>query len=166
MDLTLEDVKPYIDWNFFFTAWDMKGKYPEILSHPQKGEAARDLFEGGKKMLEEVMQDQTLSIKAIAGFWPAYSEGDDLIIQDENEKRFCFIRQQRDAGKHNYCLADFVAPQTKEFQDHVGAFLRLLFMELKSLLNNMKMKMMTIIRLWSRLFQTGLQKPLQKNYTR
>ena len=64
----------------------MKGKYPEILSHPQKGEAARDLFEGGKKMLEEVMQNQTLSIKAIAGFWPAYSEGDDLIIQDEMKK--------------------------------------------------------------------------------
>ena len=121
-DLTLEDVKPYIDWNFFFTAWDMKGKYPEILSHPQKGEAARDLFEGGKKMLEEVMQNQTLNIKAIAGFWPAYSEGDDLIIQDEDEKRFCFLRQQRDAGKHNYCLSDFVAPQTEEFQDHVGAF--------------------------------------------
>ena len=85
-DLTLEDVKPYIDWNFFFTAWDMKGKYPEILSHPQKGEAARDLFEGGKKMLEEVIQNKTLNIKAIAGFWPAYSEGDDLIIQDEDEK--------------------------------------------------------------------------------
>ena len=53
---------------------------------------------------------------------PAYSEGDDLIIRDENEKRFCFIRQQRDAGKHNYCLADFVAPQTKEFQDRGSAF--------------------------------------------
>ena len=120
--LTLEDVKPYIDWNFFFTAWDMKGKYPEILSHPQKGEAARDLFDNGQKILTEVIQNQTLNIKAIAGFWPAYSEGDDLIIQDENEKRFCFIRQQRDAGKHNYCLADFVASQGEEIQDHVGAF--------------------------------------------
>jgi 5-methyltetrahydrofolate--homocysteine methyltransferase len=119
--LNLEDVEPYIDWNFFFTAWNMKGTYPAILTHPEKGEAAMDVFENGKRMLVEVMQNQSLHIKAIAGFWPAYSEGDDVIIQGQKEHKFAFLRQQRSVGEQNVCLADFVAPQD-QIQDHVGAF--------------------------------------------
>jgi len=117
----LADVEPYIDWNFFFTAWNMKGAYPAILDHPEKGEAARDVFENGKKMLAEVMQNQLLHIKAIAGFWPAHSEGDDVVIQGQEDYRFAFLRQQRSVGKQNVCLADFVAPQD-QIQDHIGAF--------------------------------------------
>lgn len=119
--LSLEEVEPYIDWNFFFTAWNMKGTYPAILTHPEKGEAARDVFENGKKMLTEVMHNRSLHIKAIAGFWPAYSEGDDVLIQGEEEHRFAFLRQQRSVGERNLCLADFVAPRDG-IQDHVGAF--------------------------------------------
>ena len=119
--LTLEDVEPYIDWNFFFTAWNMKGTYPAILSHPEKGPAARELFEHGKQMLADVIQNQSLNIKAIAGFWPAFADGDDVVVQGKDEERFCFLRQQRRAGEENYCLADFVAPQDV-IQDHVGAF--------------------------------------------
>ena len=119
--LSLADVEPYIDWNFFFTAWNMKGTYPAILSHPEQGEAASDVFENGKKILAEVMHNRSLHIKAIAGFWPAHSEGDDVIIQGQEKYRFAFLRQQRSVGDQNICLADFVAPQD-EIQDHVGAF--------------------------------------------
>ena len=120
--LDLEELVPFIDWNFFFTAWDMKGTYPSILEHPEKGEAARDVFENGQRMLNEIIASGDLRIKAIAGFWPARSRGEDLIVTGEREHTFCFLRQQRDAGVHNRCLADFIAPEDHEHSDHVGTF--------------------------------------------
>lgn len=120
--LDLEELVPFIDWNFFFTAWDMKGTYPSILEHPEKGEAARDVFENGQRMLSEIIASGSLRVKAIAGFWPARSRGEDLIVTGEREHTFCFLRQQRDAGVHNRCLADFIAPEDHEHTDHVGTF--------------------------------------------
>ena len=121
-ELGLEELVPFIDWNFFFTAWDMKGTYPSILEHPEKGEAARDVFENGQRMLNEIIASGSLRVKAIAGFWPARSRGEDLIVTGNREHTFCFLRQQRDAGVDNRCLADFIAPEGHEHNDHVGTF--------------------------------------------
>lgn len=121
-ELGLEELVPFIDWNFFFTAWDMKGTYPSILEHPEKGEAARDVFQNGQRMLSELIASGSLRVKAIAGFWPARSRGEDLIVTGQREHTFCFLRQQRDAGDYNRCLADFIAPEEHEHSDHVGIF--------------------------------------------
>ena len=121
-ELDLDDLVPYIDWNFFFTAWEMRGTYPSILEHPERGEAARDLFEHGKRMLGEVIAAKSLQVNAIAGFWPARSRGEDLIVTAEQEYIFSFLRQQRDTGTHNRCLADFIAPEDHDHPDDVGTF--------------------------------------------
>ena len=121
-DLKLEDLVPYIDWNFFFTAWEMRGTYPGILEHPERGEAARELFEHGQRMLNEVIAENSLQVKAIAGFWPARSRGEDVIVTGEHDYTFSFLRQQRDVGLHNRCLADFIAPEGHDHPDHVGTF--------------------------------------------
>jgi len=120
--ISLEQAKQCIDWTFFFTTWGMKGRYPAILKDPVKGEAARDLFADGKEMLERVIKENLLSIKAIIGFWPAHSDGDDIVIENEQSSCFVMLRQQRDAGSANLCLADFIAPENIEVDDHVGAF--------------------------------------------
>ena len=120
--ISLEEAEKCIDWTFFFTTWGIKGRYPAILEDPLKGEAARDLFESGKEMLARVIKENLLSINAIIGFWPAHSDGDDIVIENEGLSRFVMLRQQRDAGSANLCLADFVAPEDVEVDDHVGAF--------------------------------------------
>jgi 5-methyltetrahydrofolate--homocysteine methyltransferase len=120
--ISLEEAEKCIDWTFFFTTWGMKGRYPAILEDPIKGEAARDLFENGKEMLAKVIKDNLLSIKSIIGFWPAHSDGDDIVIENEKSSRFVMLRQQRDSGSSNLCLADFIAPEDAEVDDHVGAF--------------------------------------------
>jgi len=120
-NIELKDVVDYIDWIFFFITWDMKGRYPDILDDPEKGEVARDLFENGKAMLEKALEEGFLTIRAVIGFWPAYSEGDDIILDDIGSK-FVMLRQQRVAGSTNLCLSDFIATASANIQDHIGAF--------------------------------------------
>ncbi len=104
---------PYIDWQFFFHAWDLKGKFPAILDQP----AARELYDDARALLATIVADGSLQARGVYGFWPAHADGDDVVAADT---RFCFIRQQADHGddRPNRCLADFVAPQA----DHLGAF--------------------------------------------
>jgi 5-methyltetrahydrofolate--homocysteine methyltransferase len=120
--IPLEDVARYIDWTFFFAAWDLPGKYPEILSHPERGAAARDLYAAGKKMLDGIIQDRSLTASAVYGFFPAASDQNDIVLfADEAREtelgRFFFLRQQAMGDTHR-CLADFVAPE----RDHIGGF--------------------------------------------
>jgi 5-methyltetrahydrofolate--homocysteine methyltransferase len=117
--IPLEEVAKYIDWTFFFTAWDLPGKYPEILSHPERGAAARDLFDAGKKMLDAIVRDRSLVANAAYGFFPARSDGNDVVL--ETGERFTFLRQQG-AGTPHRCLADWVAPKDSGLRDHVGGF--------------------------------------------
>jgi 5-methyltetrahydrofolate--homocysteine methyltransferase len=109
----LADLVPYIDWQFFFHAWDLKGKFPAILDNP----AARELYDDAQALLRTILQGAALRPRGIYGFWPAHADGDDVIAGD---MRFCFLRQQADHGddRPNRCLADYVAPDG----DHVGAF--------------------------------------------
>jgi 5-methyltetrahydrofolate--homocysteine methyltransferase len=110
---SLAELREFIDWQFFFLAWELKGKFPAILASPQ----ARELFSDAEAMLEEIMAEELLWAQGGYGFWPAYSDGDDIIV---NGRRLPMLRQQtaKPDGRPNRCLADYVAPSG----DHVGGF--------------------------------------------
>jgi 5-methyltetrahydrofolate--homocysteine methyltransferase len=114
----LATLRDYIDWQFFFHAWELKGKFPAILDQP----AARELYDDALRLLDRIVDERLLSARGVFGFWPASSDGDDIVVGGDNgtPTRFCFLRQQTDYGdsRPNRCLADFVAPAG----DHLGAF--------------------------------------------
>ena len=115
----LATLREYIDWQFFFHAWELKGKYPAILDQP----AARELFDDANELLDEIVRDGSLHARGVYGFWPASSDGDDIVVRNDNNgnpTRFCFLRQQTEYGdsRPNRCLADFVAADG----DYIGAF--------------------------------------------
>ena len=131
--VALEELIPYIDWTFFFSAWELKGSYPSILEHPSYGSAAQELFANGNKLLEYIVKEDLLSARGVYGFWPANSEGDDLVVyepvkeSDIDERvrlRFQMLRQQEILGEKrpNWSLADFLAPGTHSERDYLGAF--------------------------------------------
>ena len=109
----LDDLRPMIDWQFFFLAWELKGKYPAILDHPE----ARELFDDANALLDEIVADDLLTPRGGYGFWPAHAEGDDIIVDGH---RLPMLRQQtaKPDGRPNRCLADFLAPA----DDHLGGF--------------------------------------------
>jgi 5-methyltetrahydrofolate--homocysteine methyltransferase len=117
---SLETLREYIDWQFFFYAWELKGKFPAILDRPE----ARELYDDALAQLDEIVRGGLLSARGVYGFWPASSDGDDIVVQDDNDTRFCFLRQQtRHAdSRPNRCLADYVAPASTGAGDHIGAF--------------------------------------------
>jgi 5-methyltetrahydrofolate--homocysteine methyltransferase len=109
----LEDIRKYIDWQFFFHAWELKGKYPAILEQP----VARELYDDAQALLDEIVRDGSLQARGMYGYWPARAEGDDVVV---DRTRFSFLRQQSAYGdsRPNRSLADYVAPEG----DHLGAF--------------------------------------------
>jgi len=115
---SISTLREYIDWTFFFTAWELKGKFPAILDSPSHGAVARELFEHAKELLDEIEAKSWLQAKGVYGFWPARAEGDDVIL--ENGVRFPMLRQQVDHGdsKPYLSLSDFIAQKG----DHLGAF--------------------------------------------
>ena len=125
-DQPLAELVPYIDWTFFFTAWELRGRFPAILDHPKYGAAARDLYADGKKQLDELVQGKLIRASAVYGLWPAAAENNDIVLFADEERerelvRFPMLRQQ--GGEPPYrCLADFVAPRAAGLADHVGAF--------------------------------------------
>jgi len=128
-DVTVADLDPFIDWTFFFSTWDLKGKYPKILDDPKVGAAARELFDHGRALLDEIIEKQWLRPRGVYGFWPARREGDDLVLFADEDlsgevARFPMLRQQSIApdGKPNRSLADFVASREDGVADYVGAF--------------------------------------------
>src|SRR5439155_923656 len=114
----ISELRAYIDWTFFFHAWELKGKFPAILESPSHGAVARELFGHAEEMLDEIEANDWLRAKGVYGFWPATTEGDDIVL--ENGARFPMLRQQVDHGddKPYLSLADFVGPT----KDHIGAF--------------------------------------------
>ena len=115
---SLATLREHIDWTFFFHAWELRGRFPAILDHPDMGPAARDLYAAALALLEEIERGGLLRARGVYGFWPARSEGDDIVLGDG--RRFHLLRQQVDHGdeRPNLALSDFVAPAG----DHVGAF--------------------------------------------
>jgi 5-methyltetrahydrofolate--homocysteine methyltransferase len=116
----LETLREYVDWQFFFHAWELKGKYPAILEQP----AARELYDDAQRLLDRIVDERLLAARGVFGFWPASSDGDDIVVHNDNAAgtRFCFLRQQTDYGdsRPNRCLADYVAPAGSG--DFLGAF--------------------------------------------
>ena len=110
----LATLREFIDWQFFFHAWELKGKFPAILEQP----AARELYDEALALLDEIVRDGALRAVGVYGFWPARAEGDDVVL--DGGVRFPMLRQQAAWGdsRPNRCLADYVAPA----EDHVGAF--------------------------------------------
>jgi 5-methyltetrahydrofolate--homocysteine methyltransferase len=102
VDLDVSELVRYIDWQFFFHAWELKGKYPAILDNP----AARELFDDATELLNEIVRDKSLQAHGVYGFWPAHADGDDVVLDEGT--RFSFLRQQTDYGdaRRNRSLAD------------------------------------------------------------
>ena len=114
----LSELREFIDWTFFFHAWELKGKFPAILESPSHGAAARELFGHAKELLDEIEAKGWLRAKGVYGFWGARADGDDIVL--DNGVRLPMLRQQVDHGdeKPYLSLADFVA----DGGDHIGAF--------------------------------------------
>jgi 5-methyltetrahydrofolate--homocysteine methyltransferase len=110
IEATVDELRDYIDWQFFFHAWELKGKFPAILEQP----AARELYDDALAVLAEL----DVQARGVYGFWPTARDGDDIVL--ENGTRFCFLRQQTAYGdsRPNRSLADYIAPAG----DHIGAF--------------------------------------------
>jgi 5-methyltetrahydrofolate--homocysteine methyltransferase len=104
----------FVDWQFFFHAWELKGKFPAILERPE----ARELYDDALALLDELTSNSLLLARGVYGFWPARADGDDVLLEEGT--RFCFVRQQSDYGdsRPNRSLADYVAPAN----DALGAF--------------------------------------------
>lgn len=119
----------YIDWTPFFHTWELAGKYPDIFEDRVIGEEARKLFDDAQVMLKKIINEEWLQARAVIGFYPANSDGDDIILyQDDSrlEKREVLhhLRQQsvKAPGRPNYCLSDFIAPIDSGKTDYLGGF--------------------------------------------
>ncbi len=128
-DIPLELITPFIDWTFFFHAWEMKGRYPRILDDPDKGEEAGKLFDDAEAMLKQIISNKWLSANAVVGIFPTNAKGDDIeVYKDESRKEvlthFHFLRKQgkQPTGKFNESLADYVAPTKSGVKDYIGGF--------------------------------------------
>ena len=125
----LEVLAKYIDWTFFFHAWDINGKYPSIIEDPLKGDEAKRLLEDGKELLHEIIQNNALQANGIAGIFPANSIEEDIVVWKDEQRterleKFVFLRNQEkktEIGK-NHSLADFIAPVSMNKTDYLGMF--------------------------------------------
>ncbi|GIF77660.1 methionine synthase [Asanoa siamensis] len=108
----IRTLREMIDWRFFFIAWELKGTYPAILDEP----VARELYDEAQALLDRIEAEGLLQARGVYGFWPAHSEGDDIVL--DSGVRFPMLRQQRQDSKPARCLADYVAPEG----DHLGGF--------------------------------------------
>ncbi|WP_267489887.1 methionine synthase [Enemella evansiae] len=125
----LEILRDYIDWQPFFNAWELKGRFPDILNNPASGEAARKLWDDAQAMLDRLIEERWLHANGVVGFWPANAVGDDIeVYADESRQQvrtvLHHLRQQghhRDGVPHR-SLADYVAPKETGLPDYVGGF--------------------------------------------
>ncbi len=126
---SLELLRGYIDWSPFFSTWELKGKFPKIFDDPKVGPQAKELYQDAEQLLDKIIQFNLLKAKAVYGFWPANSDGDDIILYTDDTRtaelcRFYTLRQQWERqGQNDFkALADFVAPVTSGRKDYLGAF--------------------------------------------
>ena len=122
-DWDLADLRNYIDWTPFFRAWELHGNYPAILTDNIVGESATSLFADANAMLDKIINEKWLRAKGVAGLWPCWRDGDDVVVyceKTETRVRMPFLRQQiaKRQGKANMCLADFISRDG----DWIGGF--------------------------------------------
>ena len=125
----LEEIEPYIDWGPFFSAWELHGRFPDLLRDEVIGAEATRLYDDARRMLGRIIQERRFTARAVVGFWPANSVGDSIeVYADPGRGRvlasFACLRQQHEkpAGQFNHCLADFVAPRDSGRLDYLGGF--------------------------------------------
>jgi 5-methyltetrahydrofolate--homocysteine methyltransferase len=128
-EFPLGEIADYIDWSPFFMAWELSGKYPAILKDPAVGKEAQKLLDDANRLLKEMIQKKLLTANAVYGFFPANSDGDDVVIYTDESRsqealRFPMLRQQweREGQTSFRSLADYVAPRDSGIADYVGAF--------------------------------------------
>jgi len=128
VDVALADLVPFIDWQFFFAAWELKGRFPAILKDATVGAAATELYGHAQALLKQIVDGKLIRARGVYGFWPANSVGDDVVVFAPGSRqellRFPMLRQQEVIadGKPNRSLADFVAPIESGVTDYLGAF--------------------------------------------
>jgi 5-methyltetrahydrofolate--homocysteine methyltransferase len=126
-------IAEYIDWGPFFIAWELHGKFPQILQDAVVGKEATRLYNDARELLDQIVRENWLKPRAVIGFWPANSDGKDtVVVQADNvpgasssgEVHLEFLRQQikKAPGQPNISLADFIAPASTGKKDHIGAF--------------------------------------------
>ncbi len=128
-DYDLAELRPLIDWQPFFNAWEMKGKFPDILNNPASGEAARKLYDDAQQMLDRLTREKWLTAKGVFGLFAANAVGDDIeVYADEaRTERVATLVNLRQQGQHRDNIphrsnGDFVAPKDTGLADYVGAF--------------------------------------------
>ena len=84
---SIDELIPYIDWTFFFTAWELKGRVPAIFEHPQYGQAAKELYDHARTLLDTLARDKAITARGVYGFWPANSDGDDIVVFTDDGRR-------------------------------------------------------------------------------
>lgn len=125
----LDEIRKYIDWTPFFQTWMLYGRYPGIFNDAVVGAEAKKLFEDAQVMLDKIVAEKSLQANAVIGFYPAASDGDDVTLYQDNNRRTAlttlhFLRQQtkKAQGLPNFCLADFIAPHSTGRKDYIGMF--------------------------------------------
>ena len=146
-DFPLTELVPYIDWSPFFQTWELKGKYPTIFNDPTVGSEARKLYDDARTLLDQIIANKWLTARGVFGFWPAHSDGDDVVVEVGHAEsvipansqisdlrpppsalpsslRLPMLRQQWERkGQSDFrSLADYIAPATCERTDYLGAF--------------------------------------------
>ncbi len=126
---SVRELLPFIDWTFFFHAWELKKKFPDVLTDAKYGKAATELYENAQEMLQSIQDEDWIRPRAVWGFWPAHSDGEDVVLFEDESRtrevaRFPMLRQQAPIAdsKPNRSLVDLVAPRESGVLDHVGAF--------------------------------------------
>jgi len=126
---SLEEIRDYIDWTFFFHVWELKGRFPDILDHPEKGKEARRLYEDAQQYLDRLIKDKVLQANMVLGLFPANSAGDDITVyHDESKQKILtklnLLRQQTEktSSGYNFSLSDFIAPEESGKNDYIGLF--------------------------------------------
>jgi len=125
----LREIRKYIDWTFFFHAWKINGKYPQIFEDPIKGSEAKKVFDDAQVLLDKIIENKMLQAEGVIGFYPCNSVGEDVeIYSDEhrsktiNHLRFLRNQQLKAEGYSNLSLADFIRPKESEVVDYIGGF--------------------------------------------
>ncbi len=143
-DFPLAELVPFIDWSPFFQTWELKGKYPAIFNDPTVGSEAQKLYDDARKLLDQIIANKWLAARGVFGFWPAHSEGDDVLVEVGHQEslvaaspllsdlrpttsdllRFPMLRQQWERkGQSDFrSLADYIAPTNSGRTDYLGAF--------------------------------------------
>ena len=125
----LAELREYIDWQPFFNAWEMKGRFPDILNNPATGETARKLYDDAQEMLDTLIKEKWLTANGVIGFFPANAVGDDIEVytDDTRTQVLTTLHNLRQQGEHrqgipNRSLGDYIAPKETGLADYVGAF--------------------------------------------